>query len=675
MVKHLITTLIFLFIFSFTISAQNVTYPDSVRVYDIPEITVTEKYNNTEIRSTSPLQIISANEIIRLNALQLSDAVKHFSGVTVKDYGGIGGVKTISTRSLGANHTAITYDGIPVSDLQTGQIDIGRFSLDNVDRISLHNGQSDNIFQPARTFASASVLNIRTLPPVFDGKKLIGKVSFKTGSFGLINPQLNLSAKFSPIFCGTFSGEYLKSKGDYPFTYKYGNSNEDISTTEKRKNTDVENLRLEGAMYANFTEKENAYLKVYYYQTERGLPGSIIYYNPDQNLNQRTWDKTFFTQGNYQKEFSRYLVFQVNAKYNRTWMRYLDSDYLGSTGKDENHYSQKEYYISSSLLYRAFENLSFSFSADGSINDMEADFEDFAYPVRYSLLSVVAAKYVTNNFLATASVLNTLVTESVREGDVAENHSRFSPYISLSYKPFESQDLRFRVFYKNIFRLPTFNDLYYNKIGNVTLKPESTNQYNAGITYATNINNAIPFISATLDFYHNDISNKIVALPRKDIFLWSMLNYGKVSVNGLDLSADATIRFEKNISLSLGGNYTYQRALNTTNPSDPGTYKHQIPYTPRICGSGKAGIETPWVNVFYSLIWSGHRYTITQNYAENRLPGYTDHSISASRDFNFQPGKLAVNFELLNLSGKNYQVVKGYPMPGRSFRCSVSWRF
>lgn len=106
---------------------------------------------------------MSRSELKALNALQVSDAVKHFAGVTVKDYGGIGGLKTVSLRSLGAQHTTVSYDGIAVTDCQTGQVDIGRFSLENVDRLMLSNGQNDQIFQPARLFASAGVLNIRPL--------------------------------------------------------------------------------------------------------------------------------------------------------------------------------------------------------------------------------------------------------------------------------------------------------------------------------------------------------------------------------------------------------------------------------------------------------------------------------------------------------------------------------
>lgn len=211
---------------------------DTARTYYIPEITVSDIHQTREVRSTAPLQIFSKDALKNLNALQVSDAVKHFAGVTVKDYGGIGGLKTISIRSLGAQHTAVGYDGITLTDCQTGQIDLGRFSLDNVDQLSLSNGQSDNIFQPARFFASAGILNIQTLTPRFeDGKHTNISASFKTGSWGLVNPSLLLEQRISRKWTVSANGEWMSSDGHYPYTLYYGNEEGDLSSREKRKNT------------------------------------------------------------------------------------------------------------------------------------------------------------------------------------------------------------------------------------------------------------------------------------------------------------------------------------------------------------------------------------------------------------------------------------------------------
>jgi len=676
--QHSITTYVHPFLwllFPCMLPAQNVQRTDTIKAHTIQEVTVTEKYISSEVRSTAPLQILNSKSIEGLNVMQVSDAVKYFSGVTVKDYGGIGGLKTISVRSLGGNHTAVSYDGITLTDNQTGQIDLGRFSLDNVDMISLNSGQSDNIFQPARLFASASVLNIRTLSPVFtDNKRINGKVSMKAGSFGLVNPTIWLAGKLSRKVSATFSGEWLSADGKYPYTLHYGQSAKDSTSKETRQNTDVRNIRIEGALYGNFTEKENGYIKGYYYQSERGLPGPTILYNNESSSKQRIWDNTFFTQAHYEKEFSRSWVFQSNAKLNSGYTHYLDPGYLGTEGKMENVYKQTEYYGSSSVLYRALDNLSFSATTDGAWTTLTSDATDFAFPTRLSWLSAVAAKYVTNRVLATVSVLSTDVYESVKNGNAASDYHKLSPYMSVSVKPFEGTDLRIRVFYKNIFRLPSFNDLYYANVGNKDLKPEKTNQVNLGLTYNFSINNWLPLLSLTVDGYHNDVTDKIVAYPNKDTFSWTILNYGKVVIDGLDMTAETTLQPWKKVGILLGTNYTYQRALNVTSRTD-GNYDNQLPYTPRVSGSGKAGIVTPWIDISYSLLWSGHRYAVNQNYIENRLPAYYDHSLSVSRSFQCKTGLIHLNLEVLNLMDTNYEIVKWFPMPGRSFRATISLKF
>lgn len=672
LIENRLLTLFLLLIFcGFPLLSQNEN--DSAKL--LREVVVTKDARKTQTRSTAPLQIIDNEKLATLNALQISDAVKHFSGVTVKDYGGIGGLKTVSVRSLGANHTTISYDGIPVSDMQTGQIDIGRFSLENVDNISLSIGQTDNIFQPARMFSSASVLNIQTQKPNLSDKQSIsGKINLKAGSFGLFNPAFLVNGRFSEIISASFSGEWLSAHGKYPYVLNYGIIGKDSSSVETRKNTDVKNLRLEGTLFADFSDNSKAYLKTYFYNSERGLPGATIYYNTDNFSSQRIWDNNFFAQTHFETRFSPALDFQANAKYNRSFMRYLDPAIPNSTGKIENNYTQQELYGSATARYRVLEKLSFSASSDVFYNQLKADLSNFAFPERLTWLSVLAGKFTSEKLLATVSLLYTQTFEQVKNGNPSENQSKLSPYVSISYKPFETSDLRIRTFYKNIFRLPTFNDLYYTQIGNRKLKPEDTNQTNLGVTYSLSNDSWLNALLFTADAYHNKVKNKIVAYPTKNIFEWTMLNYGTVEINGLDLSADAVLKLSKNVKLNLGGTHTYQRALNKTDATSR-NYNHQIPYTPRVSGSAKAGMQTPWFNVNYTMIWSGHRYALGQNFKENRVEGFADHGISLSRDIYTAYGVFSTNLEALNLLNKNYEVVRFFPMPGRSFRATLVWKF
>lgn len=654
----------------YVVHAQTVS--DSLH---LPEIIVTERYSDREIRSTAPTQILSDKEIRNLNALQVSDAVKYFSGVTIKDYGGIGGLKTISVRSLGANHTAVNYNGITVTDVQTGQIDIGRFSLDNVQSLSLNNGQSDVIFQPARAFASASVLNIQTVAPSFiNDQRANGKISMKTGSFGLMNPSFNTNFKWNKKISSSFSGEWMSANGRYPYVLQYGTEGVDSSSVEKRENTDVQSLRLETALYADISDETNGNVRLYYYQSERGLPGATIFYNTENFSKQRLWDKTFFTQGHLEHTFSSKWTVQANAKYNHGYLRYLDPAYLGADGKIDDIFIQAETYGSVSVLYRAFERLSFAVSTDLSATTMHANRDNFAIPTRLTSQSALAAKWVSNHVLATANLLFTQTAESVKLGQAAENRQKLSPYVGVVVKPFGNMDLRFRAFYKNSFRLPTFNDLYYPAIGRRNLMPENADQFNIGTTFATAPASAISLIKLSADAYRNNVKNKIVAYPAGNLHQWTMINLGKVMINGVDVTGESAMEFSENTHLLLAATYTFQHATDVTN-SNAVNYNHQIAYTPRHSGSARAVMEMPWFNAAYAVIWSGMRYSGNYNSEEFKLNGYADHSLSFSKKFETRFGDWDFIFETLNLLNKNYQVVRNYPMPGRSYRATISLNF
>ena len=652
------------------VNAQTVN--DSLQ---LPEVVITESYSDREIRSTAPLQVLSQKTIRNLHALQLSDAVKHFSGVTVKDYGGIGGLKTISVRSLGAGHTAVNYNGIAISDVQTGQIDIGRFSLDNVERITLYNGQNDRIFMPARAFASASSLNITSSAPLFnDDENINGQASIKGGSFGLFNPSFLANVKVSDKLSASFSGEWMSSNGAYPYLLHYGQADTDSTSREKRENSDVKNLRVETSFYADLSEKSKGEIHFYHFRSERGLPGATIFYNTENFSKQRLWDRTFFTQGKYEHSFSRKWVVQANAKYNRGYLRYLDPTWLGAEGKVEDIFTQHETYGSLSALYRAFERLSFSAASDLTTATMHSNRNAFATPTRLTSQSVVAAKWVNNRLLATASLLYTRTFESVRNGDAAENRSKFSPYVSASLKPFSDLDLHLRAFYKNSFRLPSFNDLYYPMVGMRQLLPEDAHQFNAGITFISPPGQVVPLFTLTADAYHNKIKNKIVAYPAGNLHLWTMMNLGRVAINGLDVTVESTMRIADKTPLYVGGTYTYQRAMDKTDPA-ASTYNHQLPYTPRHSGSARAALEMTWFNISYTLLLSGERYAIGYNSDAYKMSGYADHGLSVSKNFPYRFGSVDLQLEALNLLNKNYEIVRNYPMPGRSYRMNISINF
>lgn len=635
---------------------------DTTKTYQLKDVEVVGKSRPSVMRETTPLQIMNRSSIERLGVQDLSEAVKRFSGVTVQDYGGIGGLKTVSVRSLGAKHTAVSYDGVTITDAQSGQVDISRFSLDNVETVSLSIGQSDDIFQTARMYASAGALSIKTSRPEFTNRPFHLKAQVKGGSFGLINPYLHYDQKIGEKWAVSLHGDYLKAKGDYSFTLKNGQQTE----KKRRNNSDIETWRTELNLYGNLTPNSTLQIKGYYFDSERGLPGSVILYNDYSG--ERLWDKNAFAQIYYQNHFSEKLSLQVQGKYNYSWNKYLDVNNKYENGRQVDRYTQNEYYGSASILYTPIKRLSFSLTEDFFVNTLDNTLPQCPFPKRYTSLSVLASQYKSPRLTVTASLLGTYITEQVETGLRPADRKRISPAASLSWRILQEQNFRVRFSYKDAFRMPTFNDMYYLRIGNTNLQPERASQYNAGLTWSGELP-LTRYANISIDGYYNRVKDKIVAIPT--MFIWKMMNMGEVSIGGLDINLSAEIPVNTNISFLLDGSYSYQKAIDITD-KEAKNYRNQLPYTPKHSGNISLSLQTHWLNLSYYINCVGDRYALPQNIEDNLIKKYTEQNISVNREFNIKHCKLRLQGELLNLTNKTYDVIQYYPMPGRSWRLTAS---
>lgn len=73
-----------------SVSAQEIL-TDSItgKTHEIPNVTVKARRTPPAVTATAPLQVMQKADMERIGVYEVADAVKHFSGVSVKDYGGI----------------------------------------------------------------------------------------------------------------------------------------------------------------------------------------------------------------------------------------------------------------------------------------------------------------------------------------------------------------------------------------------------------------------------------------------------------------------------------------------------------------------------------------------------------------------------------------------------------
>ena len=312
-----------------------------------------------------------------------------------------------------------------------------------------------------------------------------------------------------------------------------------------------------------------------------------------------------------------------------------------------------------------------SASYDFVWNTLDADMYGFAKPDRYSNYLSAATAISLERFKLQASALGTFIHDRLQGQQSPGDRRVFTPAVFVSGNPLRNKDFSVRAFYKRSFRMPTFNDLYYADMGNSQLDPERVTQYNAGIVYDHSGRGLLAAARLTADVYYNKVKDKIVAYPKGQQFRWTMLNLGLVDIRGVDVSGLVTLSPVRDMYLTLRGQYTFQRAIDVTNPAD-NYYRDQIPYIPRHSGSAVFNAEWRGWGLNYSWIYVGERYNQQENIRYNYTQPWYTSDVSVSKDFRLGRVSLRALVEVNNLLSQDYDVIINYPMPKRNYRFTLT---
>lgn len=619
--------------------AQEADSLEAARVFSVQQLPVTRAAEQVSVASlVSP-------------PAQVADVLRRFTGVQVKDYGGAGGLKTVNIRSLGSEHVGVFLDGIQVDNAQNMQVDLGRFSVDGLETVSLYSGQKSLRLQSAKEYAAGASVYLRTAAPRGNALRL----RLRAGSFGTVNPSIRWDKGLGKVFLRT-SAEFTASNGKYKYPY--------FDTTLVRENGDIRSLRLETQLFGRSPGGEWD-LHLYSYGSERGFPGPVIRRAQGFPFSaERQADQDLFAQGSWSQNWSERYASAIRFKYANNYTHY-------NTHPEKNpmalpydlHYRQQSAYLSLAQSYVVFDPWSVDLSVDYQHNALDSDVGQFVRPRRNTLTAALASRLVWPKVRLAAHLVYQGAWDrfDVREagGWTRENTYRdaWMPSFSVCYLPFRW--LEADAFVKRSYRLPSFNDLYYSLMGNSRLEPESAFQtgVNLRLKGATG-----PWSgSLHLSPYYNRVSNKIVAIPTASQFRWTMLNLGLVDITGCDIKGEGHF-VQGDWHLALVLRYTFQRAVDNGN---------QIPYIP--LHSGNADLQVDWRA--WTLAWNtslcGERWSRTANTADYYLAPWSLTDVSVS----WRWKGLRAGIHVRNLFNRAYQVVQGYPMPGINGMLSLEYNW
>ena len=620
-------------------------------------------------REVVPSQKLGGKELERMSSHSIADALRYFSGIQLKDYGGVGGIKTVNIRSMGTHHLGIYYDGIELGNAQNGQIDLGQFSLDNVEEVTLYNGQKSAIFQTASDFGNAGSVYIRTRRPRFlHGERQHLRFKATYGSSDLFRSTALWEQKLNDDVSASLSAGFVTASGKYKFRYRRFNLDHTVAwdTTATRQNGDIHAERVEANLHG-VIDQGYWHVKGYLYNSARGIPGAIV--NNVWRRGERQGDLNTFVQGAWQKSFSDRYSTRVMGKwaYYRTHYENNDPTLLPV----DNKYYQQEFYLTTSHVYEVMRGWSVSMSYDARYNKLNATTYRFARPTRWSHLVSLATGIDFWRVKAQASILYSFIHDRTRLDNSTNDRGRFTPALFVNVFPFSDHALSLRAYVKESFRMPTFNDLYYTDLGNASLRPERATQYDIGMMYDKSWQRgALRQLSFQIDGYYNHVTDKIVAYPKGQQFRWTMLNMGKVKIHGIDVGASATLAPLPQLLVTGRVQFTYQDARDVTDPDTP-YYKDQLPYIPWHSGSLILGATWKGWGVNYSFIYAGERYNEPENIIYNHMePWYTN---DLGLTYERQMGKMhwKATLEVNNLLSQDYDVIVNYPMPKRNYALSL----
>lgn len=565
--------------------------------------------------------VVSRTDTLALRADgTAADALLKVPGLALSDYGGLAGLKGVSLRGLGTAHTDIYLDGVRVSNFQSGQNDLGMLPLETLGSAVVDYAQNS--------------LSFRTARPVFGSSPFAGRVGLQAGSFGTWIPSVRFDVKASERVALSAHAAGLFTKGDFP----YGDAG------ARRTGNDLRQIRAGYDAFGTLTGGE-WHIKSYLNASDRGTPGSLSWPSED-----RQQDKNLVVQGTLRKAFSDVYTLNVSAK--GAW----DNIFYQSAWGDSN-YDFTDLQLNTSHTFRLTDWWGLSLAADVEHGTLKATGYDAA---RTAAIGALGSAFRLGRFSADLAV----EYRGTFDKGAAALHS-FSPSLDLRFTLFEGFDIT--AFGRRAFRAPTFNELYYPGYGNPDLKPEDAWLADVGVDWHRSFSDWT--LGAKLDGFYNVLKDKIISAPSAaDLYLWLPYNIGRVEAKGAD--AVASLRYDDGrLSGGFSARYARQSALDKT--PDSATFDQQIPYVARhtVVLAADFGLAGWRIDALWN--WRGGRFD-----AAGQMPDWNTLDLSLRKTISLcADSALTVFVSAKDLLDCRYELVRDYPMPGRSVLGGIEFKF
>lgn len=606
----------------------------------VPDVRVrADRWVQQPMLQTTATTTIATDYLDRLAPPVVAEALTIAPGVAIRQYGGLGGMRTVSIRGGSTAQTLVMLDGIRLSTAQSGTVDLGLIPGSMIGSIDVHRGGAAALFG-ANALSGAVDLHLRR----FDRPTAWATIG--GGSFDEVHLRAGGGTSIGRTTVGA-AIDVQQAVGGYPFELPYDGKVYDVD----RANADVHNINAV-VRAASSTWSALALVR----SSQRGLPGPLVdgVIVPSRA---RLDDLDGIVGGKLTMYRKGAWVVDASMSLRALEQRFMDPDatMMGPTGINE-RYKQHDATVSVQAQ-RTTTVEAWQWSIEGGYASLGGRMLQPDVGTLVVRRSMSAAGAWQRSLDSTVLMRTALRVDVLNDAGTA-----LSPLISMRWTP--SADIAVRASWSYNFRPPSFNELYYLNYGTSTLRPERSHAVNIGAVWM-----AASWLSAEVDVFGMRTTDQILSVPTNAVAI-SAQNVGMTSAIGIEGGVRAALWDDR---LMAHWTYTLQDVRDRT--GRPGVDGTLLPYVPQeMIGTG---LQYADADVHGGLTWtySSHRYALAGEAWTSMVPSY--HLLGASIGVmpRLGPWHADVRVQVDNLLDARYDVIKGFPMPGRAFRVFTTMRW
>lgn len=604
-----------------------------------------DRYIFNEEKSFTSYSIISKSDISLSNPRQVSELLSRESGLFIKDYGGLSGIKTISLRGTSSQQTLIMLEGMRLNSIQSNSSDLSTIPVSMLRSVEIIKGGSSAV-NGASSLGGTLNFNLD-----YNNENKLN-AGFGYGSFNEYFASISASTLLSNNVRVGLSGEYVSSGGAFSFTTtQYG-----IKKEYKRENADFENLSLMLNSFFRIGDWQNKLITLGRI-TERGSPGAILlgYISPDQSrLYEKDLNIIYKTGKNFNED---YLSFGLLYRFNNQ-KYYSPQSLLALMGDTTTYFTTNEFQFKTDYEFNAGD-LRIQTGMESGYSHLQGDM--LQNETKGKVSRIYSGAMLRTAYTLTSELYSNSFMASVRYDVYSDLQPSPTAMLGSSFS-FNKLNLNLKTQLSYNYRPPSFNEMYYLNYGTSDLKPERSLSYSITFEYSKSIFNA------EISGFMIDTEDQIVAIPKSPL-VWSARNMASVLSRGIEFNTviDVVDNF-----LILKMNYTIQRVTDNEWASE--TYKKLVQYVPQELASADVSLKHSGFHLNAACRYTGFAFALPDNSYESLMNSLWLFDINLNKRIELSGTEINFKLGILNIFDTRYSVVKNYPMPGRIIRIGIDFK-